>query len=171
MTATLDSPSRTGPAPDRAVGRTGPWLSLVWRDRRIRLPAHWPFTAMVIGFPLWWALGFGPFSTIVFAVPMAMQLRRMRPVRVPRGFGWWLLFMLAVLVGGLMLGSTAPDTVPDTVGGQIIAYTVRFLSYLSAAVLLLYMGNLGERGLPERVILKSLVVLFVVTVLGGLLGL
>lgn len=172
MTATLDAPAGIRRPPDRSGdGRSGVWLSRAWRARAGGLPEHWPFTALVVGFPLWWALGFGPFAVTVFAVPMAWKLRRMRPIQVPRGFGVWLFFLLAVLVSGLMLGKTAPGTLAAPVGGQLLGYLLRVIAYVAAAVLLLFIGNLGEKLLPERLILSSLAVLFGVTVAGGLLGL
>lgn len=172
MTATLDRPTRDRPPvePPERQGRTGVWLTRVRQARRNGLPEHWPFTFLVAGFGLWWAIGFGAFAVTAFAVPMAWKLRKMRPIRVPRGFGLWLLFLLAVLVSGLMLGKTAPDTLPDSVGGQIFGYGLRYLAFLAAAVTLLFVGNLGQKGLPERVILGSLAVLFLTTVAGGLLG-
>jgi O-antigen ligase len=173
MTATVDAPAGTRPRPDRSTGhgRSGPWLGRALRYRRHPLPEHWPFTALAIGFPLWWAMGFGPFAVTVFAIPMAWKLRKMRPIRVPRGFGVWLMFILAVLVSGLMLGKTAPNTLPTPVTGQILGYFVRVAAYVAAAVLLLFLGNLGEKALPERLILTSLVILLGATVLGGYLGL
>ena len=173
MTTTLEPSGGVRHAPDRSAGhgRSGPWLGRALRGRRLALPEHWPFTALAIGFPLWWALGFGPFAITVFAIPMAWKLRRMRPIRVPRGFIIWLLFIAAVLISGMMLGTQAPNTAPTHVSGQILGYLVRVAAYVAAGVLLLFIGNLGEKLLPERVLLTSLAVLFGVTVLGGFLGL
>lgn len=157
--------------PPEGDGRTGLWLPRALRRRGgNRWPDHWPFTALTMGFPVWWALGFGPAAVTVFAVIMAVKMRRLRPIQVPRGFGLWLLFLLTVLVSGLMLGKTAPNTLPDTASGQFLGYSVRFAAYVASAVVLLYVGNLGERGLPEKLILRSLLVLFGVTIAGGLLG-
>jgi hypothetical protein len=171
VTATVERPVRRSADRSAAHGRSGPWLGRALRYRRHPLPEHWPFTALTIGFPLWWAMGFGPFAVTVFAIPMAWKLRRMRPIRVPRGFGTWLLFILCVLVSGLMLGKTAPNTLPTPVSGQILGYLVRVAAYVAAAILLLFLGNLGEKLLPERLILTSLAILLGVTVLGGYLGL
>src|SRR6185312_11217876 len=95
-------PLRFGPGHTsaRTVHRSGPWLSRALRSRGIRLPTHWPFTALVAFFPIWWALGLGSFAIIGFSLPMLLQLRRARPLRVPRGFAFWLCFLAAVLVSG-----------------------------------------------------------------------
>ena len=155
----------------RTVHRSGPWLSRALRSRGIRLPAHWPFTALVAFFPIWWALGLGSFAIIGFSLPMLLQLRRARPLRVPRGFAFWLCFLAAVLVSGLMLGRTAPDTLPHGAATQLIAYSLRFLNYVAATVLLLYVMNMRGRGLTDRRIVGCLATFFVVAVAGGLLGL
>ncbi len=166
-------PSDSGPGHTsaRTVHRSGPWLSRALRSRGIRLPAHWPFTALVAFFPIWWALGLGSFAIIGFSLPMLLQLRRARPLRVPRGFAFWLCFLAAVLVSGLMLGSTAPDTLPHGAATQLIAYSLRFLNYVAATVLLLYVMNMRGRGLTDRRIVGCLATFFIVAVAGGLLGL
>lgn len=177
MTSTLSPPAHrwtdtsAGHTAAREVGRSGPWLTRTLRSRGIRLPAHWPFTALVALFPLWWMFGLGSFAIIIFSVPMALQLRRMRRVQVPRGFGLWLCFLLTVIVSGLMLGTTAPDTLPHGAPSQLIAFTVRLLNYAAAAVVMLYVINARGRGLTDRRIVGCLTILFAVTVAGGLLGL
>jgi hypothetical protein len=174
VSSTLDRPlrpgerGRTGP---HSHGRSGPWLTRALRSRQIRLPVHWPFTALVAFFPLWWMLGLGSFSIIIFSIPMARQLRRMKPLVVPRGFALWICFILAVLVSGLMLGKTAPDTLPHGAASQLIAYSLRLFNYLAAAVVMLYVVNMRGRGLSDKRIVGNLAALFVVTVAGGLLGL
>ena len=177
MTSTLDrpslGPSDSGPGHTsaRSVHRSGPWLSRALRSRGIRLPAHWPFTALVAFFPVWWALGLGSFAIIGFSLPMALQLRRARPLRVPRGFAFWLCFLAAVVVSGLMLGSTAPETLPHAATSQLVAYVLRLFNYLAATVLLLYVLNMRGRGLTDRRIVGCLATFFIVAVAGGLLGL
>jgi hypothetical protein len=177
VTSTLDRPSLrpsdSGPGHTSAssVHRSGPWLSRALRSRRIRLPTHWPFTALVAFFPIWWALGLGSFAIIGFSLPMLLQLRRARPLRVPRGFAFWLCFLAAVLISGLMLGKTAPDTLPHGAATQLIAYSLRLLNYVAATVLLLYVVNMRGRGLTDRRIVGCLASFFIVAVAGGLLGL
>src|SRR5919107_345755 len=177
MTSTLDRPtlrpadSGPGHTSAHAVHRSGPWLTRALRSRGFRLPTHWPFTALVVFFPVWWALGIGSFAIIIFCIPMAWQLRRMRPLQVPRGFAFWLCFLAAVLVSGLMLGKTAPDTLPHGAASQLIAYSLRFCNYVAAAVLMIYVVNTRGRGLTDRRIVGCLATLFAVAVAGGLLGL
>jgi hypothetical protein len=171
MTSTLDPTLRPGRTTSREVHRTGPWLSRAFGSTGIRVQEYWPFTALVAFFPVWWVLGLGSFAVIIFAVPMMLQLRKMERLRVPRGFGLWLCFLLAVIVSGLMLGRTAPDTLPHGGASQLIAFTIRWLNYAAAAVLAIYVINMRGRGLTDRKIVGYLTTLFVVTVAGGLLGL
>ena len=90
---------------------------------------------------------------------------------MPRGFAFWLCFLAAVLISGLMLGKTAPDTLPHGAASQLIAYALRLLNYIAATVLLLYVVNMRGRGLTDRRDLGWLAAFFIVTVCGGLLGL
>ena len=57
-------------------------------DRRPAAPVGvgrpgWPLTALLVLYPLWWALGMGTLAVFLLAVPMALQLWRRRPVLVP----------------------------------------------------------------------------------------
>jgi hypothetical protein len=92
-------------------------------------------------------------------------------LRVPRGFAFWLCFLAAVLLSGLMLGKTAPDTLPHAATNQLVAYGLRFFNYVAATVLLLYVVNMRGRGLTDRRIVGCLATFFIVAVAGGLLGL
>jgi len=106
----------------------------------------------------------------VLAVPMALQLVRRRTVVVPRGFGWWLLFLLWMLVGLPLLFTDAPDGVTDSGAGRIPVFVYRAIWYLACTTILLWVGNLDERDLPTRRVMRLLGWLFVVTTAGGLLG-
>ncbi|MEU8143449.1 hypothetical protein [Nonomuraea sp. NPDC048901] len=135
----------------------------------MRGPA-WPIGALLIGYPVWWALGFGGLSVIVLAVPMAIVLWRRRPIRVPRGFGLWLLLLAGYAVSALMLADMPPDTYGAFNAGRVIGYLIRFALYAALLIMVLYLGNLTERELPQLRLVRMLGVLFVTTVAGGLLG-
>ncbi|MGR6914504.1 hypothetical protein ACU635_09660 [[Actinomadura] parvosata] len=130
----------------------------------------WPIGALLVGYPVWWALGFGGLSVIVLAAPMAVILWRRRPVKVPRGFGLWLLLLAGYLVSGLMLGESPPGTYGELGPGRLLGYGMRLALYCAVLITVLYLGNLTERELPQLRLVRMLGVLFVTTVAGGLLG-
>ena len=139
----------------------------------VDLPA-WPVASMLALYPLWWALGLGVLIFPIMAAPMLVLLVRRRaagrPLRLPPGFGWWALFLAAVVISIAALGADPPGTVAEHAGDRLIAVLYRLVMYLSLTVLLLYAGNLTEDELPRRRLVKLLGWLFVVTVAGGLLG-
>ena len=54
-----------------------------------RLGPAWPLKALLLGFPLWWALGIAQFAFLSAAVAMAVQMYRRGSIRVPAAFGVW----------------------------------------------------------------------------------
>jgi hypothetical protein len=149
-------------APDRAAAPATPVL-----------PA-WPLAGLLLGYPLWWALGLGVLIFPLVALPMAGYLLRAhargRHVRVPPGFALWALFLVAVFISLAALGADPAGTVPGSAASRLIGALFRLGQYLSLTVLLLYAGNLNESELPRRRLVRLLAWLFAVTVAGGLLG-
>jgi O-antigen/teichoic acid export membrane protein len=146
--------------------RRGSWLA--------RHPA-WPVTLLLAGVPLWWALGLGDYMFILLAIPMAARLYAWsahgnRKIRVPPGFGLWLLFLLVVVVGVATLAATAPGTLASPVTNRIISYSVRTAGYLADTALLLFAGNLTERELPRQRLAWLLGLVALYTIAGGLGG-
>jgi hypothetical protein len=158
-------PSLLEPVAGGRPGR-GRWLA--------RHPA-WPLTLLLAGIPLWWALGFGEYVFILLAIPMAARLyawsaQGNRTVRVPPGFGLWLLFLLCVLASAATLAETAPGTLASPVSNRIISYSVRGAGYLAVTVIVLFAGNLTERELSRQRLAWLLGLVAVYTTVGGLAG-
>ena len=166
---TLVVPGRPGTTRTRAAGpgRHAPV------PPRTALPA-WPLAGMLAFYPLWWALGLGVLIFPLIAAPMLVLLLRRRaagrPLLLPPGFAWWLLFLAAVVISVAALGADPSGTVPEHATGRLLAVGYRILLYASLTVVLVYAGNLTDRELSRRRLVKLLGWLFVVTVLGGLLG-
>ncbi len=141
--------------------------------RTTTLPA-WPVAGVLALYPLWWALGLGVLIFPLTAVPMLVLLLRRahagRPLRLPPGFAWWLLFLAAVVISMAALGADPAGTVTGSAGSRLLAVVYRLVMYAAMTVLLVYAGNLTEAELPRRRLVKLLGWLFVVTVAGGLLG-
>jgi O-antigen ligase len=138
---------------------------------RPELPYAWPLWALLMLYPLWWLLGLGTFIFPLAAVPMAIYLvRRCRPIKVPPGFGIWMLFLAWFCASVIMLRMNPPGTVGDSGSMRWAAVGLRLSLYLSITVILLYAGNLTERQLPRATLVRWLSVMFVITVGGGFLG-
>jgi hypothetical protein len=139
--------------------------------RRRRLPTAWPIAALLLGYPLWWALGIAPLVWFCFSIPMVVQLHRKRPVKLPPMFWVWGLFLALVCVSGLMVDVKAPDTLPVNTGaGHYIAYILRLLNYVAVTIVMIYVGNLSERELPRLRLIRWLSIMFIVSVVGGVAG-
>ncbi|WP_430788511.1 hypothetical protein [Actinoplanes sp. G11-F43] len=141
--------------------------------RNRSLPA-WPVAGILLLYPLWWALGLGVLIFPLMAVPMLVLLLRRRsagrPVLLPPGFAWWLVFLAAAVVSIAALGVDPPGTVAEHARERLLAVGYKLAMYLSLTVLLIYAGNLTEAELSRRRMVRLLAGMFVLTVAGGLLG-
>ncbi|MBG0563232.1 hypothetical protein [Actinoplanes aureus] len=159
MTAVAPAPLSAGPAHRTTKNRS--------------LPA-WPVAGILLLYPLWWALGLGVLIFPLMAAPMVFLLVRRRAagrrLRLPPGFAWWAVFLLAVLVSIAALGADPAGTVAERASDRLVAVVYKLSMYASLTVLLLYAGNLTEAELSRRRLVRLLGGMFVVTVLGGLLG-
>lgn len=157
---------------DPDPGGPRPPADLTAQPTRLRdLPlAAWPVGLLLIGYPLWWLMGIGVFSFVLFAVPMAIGLVYRRPLRLPPGFGLWLLFLLWYLASLTMLSEDPPGAYGEFGFGRVVTVAIRLMVYLSVAIIVLYVGNLTERELPRLALARMMGALFVTTTLGGLLG-
>jgi hypothetical protein len=167
------SPARPDSAsrPDTAAR---PGVAARGRGFAARHPA-WPVTALLVGYPLWWALGLADFMWIILAAPMisqmvAWQTRGARRLRVPPRFGIWLLFLIIAVAGIAAISLTAPGTVASPVSHRVLSYINRLASYGGVTVLLLYTGNLTEHELTRRRLAWMLGLVGVYAVAGGVAG-
>ncbi len=138
-----------------------------------RHPA-WPITALLVGYPIWWGLGLADFVWILLIPPMVLQMISWhlsgRRLRVPPGFGFWLLFLIIVVAGIATIGLSAPGTIASPVSHRVLAFANRTADYGGITVLLLYAGNLTEAELSRRRLAWMLGLVGVYTVAGGLAG-
>ncbi|MBO3750765.1 hypothetical protein J5X84_32210 [Streptosporangiaceae bacterium NEAU-GS5] len=129
-----------------------------------------PIGALLVGYPVWWALGFGGLSVVVAAVPMAVVLWRRRPIRAPKGFGLWALLLAGYLISATTLAESPPGTYGEFGSGRVTGYVMRLALYCALLIMVLYLGNLRPEELSQRALVRMLGALFIVTVAGGLLG-
>jgi O-antigen/teichoic acid export membrane protein len=154
-----------GPSGKRQASRLKQWSA--------RHPA-WPVTALLVGYPVWWALGLADESVIILAIPMLLRMnswrRQGRAIRVPPAFGVWLLFLLCMVAGIATLNFPAPDTVVSPLSNRTISFADRGLTYLALTVILLYAGNLAEKELSRRRLAWQLGLVGIYATIGGLGG-
>lgn len=124
-----------------------------------RLP-RWPVAVLLAAYPVWWLLGIAELSWVLLAVIMAGYLILRGGIRVPRGFGLWLLFLLCMALSATQLAST----------GSLTFFLYRGAQYLAATVLFVYIYN-GRRELSDRYLTGCASMLWVTTIVGGYLGL
>jgi hypothetical protein len=130
----------------------------------------WPLKVLLLGFPIWWALGISSIIFIITASVMAVQIVRRGRLRLPAGFGVWLLFLFWVAAGVFVLWVHAPGTVDGGGLGRLVGYGFRVLWYLAITVAMLYPLSFPSRVLPTRKVVDWLGYLFLVVAAGGLLG-
>ena len=120
-----------------------------------REPA-WPLVALLVPWPLWWALGLPSYIFVLLAIPMAYHMylwkaRYGRVIRMPPGFGLWLLYLVVMFFGVTMLHEDAPGTLPGGIFSHMVAsWGLRAVAYIAATIILLYAGNLTESEMPRK---------------------
>lgn len=125
------------------------------------LPA-WPLTFGLSGFALWWLTGLGDLIWLLSAAVMVHYLlaRGRSHIQVPRGFGIWLIFLIAMFASIMMIDS----------GGRMIGFIQRALMYLSITIIFVYCyqrhHNLGMIELA-----RAFTFFWMLVVLGGAAGL
>jgi len=133
------------------------------------LKPGWPLAVLYLGFPLWWALGLAQLIFFAMAFAMAVILHRQRPLRVPRGFALWALFLVWMLAGVFLVRAVAPGTVPGSGLGRYAGFTVWAGWYFAVTIVMLYVAN-SARQVPTQRIVRLLAWMFVVTTGFGVLA-
>ena len=130
--------------------------------RRPLLPYGWPLYALFYGFPIWWALGLAELVWPIFAFFLLANLVvRRASVRVPKGFGLYLLFLMWMAASGIHVSGL----------DKLFGFVYRAALYSSAPIVGIFIFNAPKRLLPNRVVVRMMVVFWIVTGGGGLLGL
>lgn len=120
----------------------------------------WPLAAMFSVYLLWWAIGIGDMVWVIMSVPMTLLLLARGRVHVPRGFGWWLLFLAWVVISVVEI---------DT-GGRLIGFIYRLGIYTGATVTFVYVYNCEAKRVSLHRIAVVMTVFWVTVVFGGFLA-
>ncbi len=135
---------------------------LVGRDARSRwLPTYWAIEAAFALYGLSWILGLSGVALPLLAIPLAVRMLVSGKVRVPRGFGWLVVYIGWVIVSGFNLPHAT----------SLIFFSWRLANYVSAGVFLLAIYNAPIAKLPTERVVRSAAILWVTIVLGGHLAL
>lgn len=129
-----------------------------------------PLAWLIVPLPVWWLLGLASLGWFIVAVPMTISLLSWRGLRLPPGFGWWLAFLLWLVLSISMLGVTPAGTVSESAGSRLIPIAFRLAEYGSATVMLLWALNVDPRRVPAIRLARLLALMLVWTVAGGILG-
>jgi hypothetical protein len=135
-----------------------------------RLKPGWPLTWLFLPFPLWWLIGISHLIFFVAAIAMLVELLRRRPMVVPFGFGFWLLFMFVTAAGVALLWVQPPGTQAPHSIGKLVPYTYHSAWLLAITVVAVYIVNLREDEMSSDQIMRLIGWMFVYTTIGGLLG-
>ena len=149
--------------PDLEPRRRQPLLS--------RIGPGWPLVVMLGGWPLWWVLGVAEPVALCLSLVMLAQLVRRPGLRLPRGFGWWALFLVWVALGVPMLWVDAPGAVPGGGSERLLVFGYKFAWYLACTVVLVWITTMPRREVPDRLVHGAVAWLFAVSTAGGLLAL
>ena len=150
----------TGETPQPGLSSPPVAWSTSGAAKDVRLPYGWPVYALFLGFPLWWFLGLGAFVWPVFAVPMLFSLVARPKVKVPPGFGLFILFVIWMCASALMING------PD----RMIGFVYRSSLYMAAGIICLYIYNAPKSLMPTGKIVKTMLGFWCVVVAGGLFG-
>src|SRR4051812_38790512 len=164
MSQGVSSPTRTGLRTGVRLPEAGP------ASAGLGYRPGWPLTALLVLYPVWWALGMGTLILFVLTIPMVIHLLRRPQVTVPPGFGLWLLFLAWAVASTALLSYDPPGVVDAPASGRLVSVIFTMACYLGATVVLLYAGNLSEEEFPRQRLVGQLGAFFCVVVAGGLLG-
>lgn len=130
-----------------------------------------PLVIFFLGFPLWWALGLGTLGFLIMAAPLGYHLLRHRRIRVPAGFGVWLLFLAILLLGALILWSPVPGLLSESGVSRLAPWAYRVLWFTAVTIVFLFLGNTNEKVFPRKWLILLMAWMFCLTVAGGYAGL
>ncbi len=127
---------------------------------------------LLLGYPLWWALGVAALLPLLVAAVLVRDLvRRRGPLHLPAGAVPWLLFLCCVVAGVFLLASDAPGAVAGGFGsGRLMVFGYRLGWYLTCTVVAVWLVNSSRERLPDRRVHGWIAALCLITVCGGLVG-
>jgi len=147
------TPTTAVEAPGRVASTDAWWL----RDRR-NLPSGNGslYAAVIAGYPIAWAIGFGPLVFPAVAVLMIVWLIRYRPLRVPGESMSFALFLVLVAASVIQIDSTS----------RLALWGLRASWYVAALISFVYLARQTSPTARLRIV-RAMIVLWAVTIIGG----
>jgi hypothetical protein len=130
----------------------------------------WPLKALLVGLPLWWALGLGVFGFLIAALAMGVQLYRWRPLRVPAGFGVWVLFLVWTLGTVTVLWARAPQTLGGGGVERLLPFALRGAWYVAITIAMLYPLNIPAAKVSNKQFVRWMALVFAYCILLGIVA-
>ncbi|MBW4094368.1 MAG: hypothetical protein HIU81_02665 [Acidobacteria bacterium] len=147
------------PAFPRAAVRSQNSLNQVGLPGQTAELPRWPFSAVFLGYPVWWLLGLSDLVWIAAGAVMFLYLVRHRSTVVPKAFFFWGVFLVWMLCS--VIGIDNSD--------RLIGFVYRALIYISLTIMAVYIYNARKQLTPQYV-LGCLTFFWAVVVIGGYLG-
>jgi O-antigen ligase len=116
---------------------------------------------LVLGYPLWWVIGLSNFGWLLCAIPMLVFLVIRGHLKIARGFGIWICFLLWMFASSIELQQTT----------NFLTFGFRAACYCSATIWFLYILNLPGGARTTRRIVFLLCAFWLIIVAGGYAGL
>jgi hypothetical protein len=126
--------------------------------------------ALLVGLPLWWALGLGVFGFLIAALAMGVQLYRWRPLRVPAGFGVWVLFLVWTLGTVTVLWARAPQTLGGGGVERLLPFALRGAWYVAITIAMLYPLNIPAAKVSNKQFVRWMALVFAYCILLGIVA-
>jgi polysaccharide biosynthesis protein PslJ len=121
----------------------------------------WPFTLLLLLYPLWWILGVSAFVWAGAGIAMAIWLWNQPTVRMPPTAGIYLLFLGWVLL-----------TVGEVQGiGRLITFILRYGDYFAGGAFLIWVFNQPKSRLSTERAIGYVAFFWIFVQIGGWLGL
>jgi len=120
----------------------------------------WPLWLVFGLFPLWWALGLAVAVWGTAFVLVAIYLAGRPTLRLPAGFGLWLLFLFWMGV--------SVSQIHDS--NRLLAYIYRAASYAAATVLFMYVYNQSKNRLSTALVVRIMALYWCFVAVGGLIA-
>ena len=114
------------------------------------------FALITAGYPIAWALGFGPMIFPFAALLMVVWLIRYRPVQAPPGSILFAMFLLLVAASFVQVNSI----------GRIALWLMRSMWYTSAFIAFIYLARQTSPR-ARLIVVRSMIILWIFTIAGG----